>query len=137
LTLVADSSVTLAWIYSDEINAAIQLVLDQVVARHAFVPTHWRLEVGNSLVMAARRGRIDAAFRDDALADLAQLNIITDPDTDHFAWSSALRLAEQYRLTLYDAAYLELALRLRLPLASLDKELRAAGDAAGVTLLGM
>ncbi len=137
MTLVADSSVTLAWIYSDEINAAIQLVLDQVVARHAFVPTHWRLEVGNSLVMAARRGRIDAAFRDDALADLAQLNIITDPDTDHFAWSSALRLAEQYRLTLYDAAYLELALRLRLPLASLDKELRAAGDAAGVTLLGM
>ncbi len=137
MTLVLDSSVALAWIYADEGTERIQQLVERVIVAGAYVPTLWRLEVANSLLMAVRKGRIDAAFRDAALRDLADLNIMADLQTDVFAWSSTLRLAEKHKLTLYDSAYLELALRRELPLASLDKELRAAGDAAGVTLLGM
>ncbi len=137
MTIIIDSSATLAWIYADEITIPITQVFDRVINGNAFVPALWRLEVANSLQMSIRRRRIDAAFRDAALGDLAMLNITTDPDTDVFAWSTTLQLASAYRLTVYDAAYLELALRRGLPLATLDRELRAAGDAMGVTLLGV
>ena len=136
MTIVVDSSATLAWIYADELTPPIQKVLDYVVADHACVPALWRLEVANSLNMGVKRGRIDAAFRDAALIDLALLNITTDPHTDDFAWSTTMRLADSCKLTLYDAAYLELAQRLGLPLATLDKELRSAGVALGIALLG-
>jgi predicted nucleic acid-binding protein len=88
------------------------------------------------LQSAVRRKRIDAPFRDASLVDLALLNIAIDPDTDSFAWTTTLRLADRFQLTLHDAAYLELAQRLSLPLASLDQELRAAGNAFGIKLLG-
>lgn len=136
MSLVLDSSVTLAWLYSDELTEPIRHVFEQVTASRAWVPSLWRLEVANSLLMAVRRKRIDVAFRDGSLTDLALLNISTDPDTDALAWSSTLQLADRYTLTLYDAAYLELALRLSLPLATLDEELRAAGGALGIALLG-
>jgi predicted nucleic acid-binding protein len=135
--LVLDSSVTLAWLYSDELTDGVRQVFDRVTASRAWVPSLWRLEVANSLHVAVRRKRVTADFRDASLADLALLNIGIDPDTDSFAWSASLRLAERFSLTLYDAAYLELAQRLSLPLASLDQELRAAGSALGVALLGM
>ena len=135
MSLVLDSSVTLAWPYSDETGPAVEEVFERVIAGGAWVPALWRLEVGNSLHHAVRRGRIDAAFRDNSLADLFQLNIAIDPETDCYAWSTTLRLAERFALTLYDAAYLELAQRRRLPLATLDRELRVAGSALGVSLL--
>lgn len=136
MTIVLDSSATLAWIYSDELTPTIQKVFEYVVADHACVPSLWRLEVANSLTMGVKRGRIDAAFRDAVLIDLALLNITTDPHTDDFAWSTTLRLADRCKLTLYDAAYLELAQRLGCPLATLDQELRAAAGALGVPLFG-
>lgn len=136
MSLVLDSSVTLAWLYSDELTPAAQQIFERVTATGAWVPSLWRLEVANSLQGGIRRGRISAEFRDAALTDLALLNITIDPDTDTFAWSATLRLSERCGLTLYDAAYLELAQRLDLPLAALDQELRAAGSALGVTLLG-
>ena len=86
--------------------------------------------------MAVRRHRIDADFRRAALADLALLDITTDPYTDSFAWGETLTLADRFRLTLYDAAYLELAQRRTLPLATLDKELCDAASALGVRVLG-
>ena len=137
MTLVVDASVTLAWIFTKERTLPVQKILDRLIDEQAFVPAIWRLEIANGLQMSVRRGRIDAATRDTALRGLALLNITTDPDTDNFAWSTTLSLAEQHRLTLYDAAYLELALRLGLPLATLDRDLRSAGDAVGVTLLGV
>jgi predicted nucleic acid-binding protein len=85
--------------------------------------------------MGVRRGRHDAAFRDATLADLAVLPITVDPETDRQAWSATLQLATRHRLTLYDAAYLELAQRRGLPLATLDRELRAAAAAERVVLL--
>jgi predicted nucleic acid-binding protein len=134
--LVLDSSATLAWIYADETTDAVRQIFDIVAEDGAFVPALWRLEVANSLTGAVRRGRIAVEFRNAALADLALLDITTDPHTDAFAWTTILNLADRFRLTLYDAAYLELAHRRSLPLASLDEELCIAGRALGVTLLG-
>jgi len=87
--------------------------------------------------MDVRRGRHVVEFRDGALADLALLPIQIDPETDRHAWSATLRLAGRHRLTLYDAAYLELALRRALPLATLDRQLRAAARDENVELLGL
>ena len=136
MNLVLDSSATLAWIYSDETTEPIRRLFDAVVDHGAVVPALWRLEVANSLTVAVRRGRIDADFRRASLADLALLDITTDLYTDIHAWSETLSLADRFQLTLYDAAYLELAARRNLPLATLDNALRTAATALGFRLLG-
>lgn len=136
MSLVLDSSATLAWLYLEESTDAIQEVFTRVVENGAWVPALWKLEVANVLETGTRRGRHNAAFRDTSLADLALLPIRLDPETNQHAWSDTLRLAERHNLTLYDAAYLELAKRLSLPLATLDRDLRKAADAEGVPLLG-
>lgn len=136
MSIVIDSSVTLAWIYSDETTEPVQQVLDTVGNHGAWTPSLWRLEVANVLEMGVRRGRHDAVFRDATLNDLALLPINTDAETDRQAWGATLRLAERHRLTLYDAAYLELAKRRGLPLAALDDELRTAANAEAIVLLG-
>ena len=136
MSLVLDSSATLAWIYSDETTEEIRQLFDAVADNGAIVPAMWRLEVANSLTVAMRRRRIDADFRRGALADLALLDITTDPHTDSLAWGETLILADRFRLTLYDAAYLELAQRRALPLATLNEELCAAAAALGVPVLG-
>jgi predicted nucleic acid-binding protein len=136
VSLVLDSSATLAWVYSEETTEAISEVLARLTDRGAWVPALWRLEVANVLEMNVRRDRHDAAFRDAALADLAILPISIDPETDRQAWGATVRLAARHRLTVFDAAYLELAQRRGLPLATLDKELRDAATAEGLILLG-
>ena len=135
MSLVLDSSATLAWILADETAPAIARVFEAVAERGAVVPGLWWLEVANGLTMAVRRQRIDAEFRRAALSDLAVLDISTDPATASQAWADTLRLADRHRLTVYDAAYLELACRRGLPLASLDRELREAGASEGVAVL--
>jgi predicted nucleic acid-binding protein len=135
VSLVLDSSATLAWIYSDETTATIRQLFDDVAENGATVPTLWRLEIANSLTVAVRRGRIDADFRRAALADLALLDITTDPHTDSLAWGETLSLADRFRLTVYDSAYLELAQRRSLPLATLDDDLSAAAAALGLRIL--
>ena len=112
----------------------IDEALRQVVESGAIVPSLWRLKVANGLQIAVRRKRIDAKFRDALIVDLRVLPIAIDPDTDRHAWGSTLILAERCQLTLYDAAYLELTQRAGAQLASLDKQLRAASMAIGVTL---
>ena len=136
MSLVVDSSATLAWVYSEETTEAISEVLARLTDRGAWVPALWKLEVANVLEMNVRRGRHDAAFRDAALEDLAVLPIRIDAETDRHAWGATVRLAARHRLTTYDSAYLELAQRRGLPLATLDKELRDAATAEGVILLG-
>jgi predicted nucleic acid-binding protein len=137
VSLVLDSSATLAWIYGDETTDAIRTVFEQVADAGAVVPALWRLEVANSLTVAVRRHRIDPEFRRAALADLTLLDITTDQQTDSQAWAETLLLADRYRLTLYDAAYLELAQRRGLPLATLDQELISAAKASGAKTLGV
>ena len=87
MRIVLDSSATLSWIYSDEQSAAAQALLDRVVQHGASVPSLWRVEVANALVMAVRRRRIAPAFRDEALRDLALLDIAADPGCDEQALS--------------------------------------------------
>ena len=136
MSLVLDSSVTLAWVYAAETTEAISGVFARVVESGAWVPAFWRLEIANVIEMGVRKGRSDAGFRDAALADLALLPITVDLETDRQAWGSTAKLAARHRLTLYDAACLELARRRSLPLATLDNELRAAAAAEDVALLG-
>jgi predicted nucleic acid-binding protein len=135
MSLVLDSSITLAWAYSDETTQPVLQIFELLSQGGAWVPGLWRLEVANVLEMGVRRKRHDKNFRDATLADLAQLPIQVDPLTDQQEWSATLRLAERHHLTLYDAAYLELALRRNLPLATLDDELLEAAKAEKVRTL--
>lgn len=137
MSLVLDSSVTLAWVYRDEVTAAVNQVFDLLTGGGAWVPGLWRLEVGNALQMGIRRKRHGAEFRDATLADLLQLPIEVDPETDLQAWATTLQIAIQHQLTLYDAAYLELAIRRHLPLATLDSDLRRAALAKKIRVLGI
>ncbi|HVY35195.1 MAG TPA: type II toxin-antitoxin system VapC family toxin [Caulobacteraceae bacterium] len=137
MSLVLDCSATLAWVYGEETTQAVRAVFEAVGSRGAWVPALWRLEVANVLEMGVRRHRHDAAFREATLADLALLPLQLDPETDQHAWGATARLAARHGLTLYDAAYLELARRKDIPLATLDRELRAAALAEGVPLLGL
>ncbi len=135
MSFVLDSSITLAWLYIDELTPATFRLSEMVGEKGAWVPSIWRLEVANSLQTSVRQRRIDAAFRDKSLQDLLTLNIQTDSDTVTFAWSTTLALAERHNLTTYDACYLELAQRKGMPLATLDKDLRAAGRKLSISLL--
>lgn len=137
MSLVLDSSITLAWFFEDERTDAVTSVLRQIVDDRAMVPSLWRYEVANGLEMAVRRGRIDGAYRDRALNNLDALRIETDGESDQRVWSATGGIAAQHRLTIYDASYLELAERRRLALATLDEDLRRAALAAGVALLGV
>jgi predicted nucleic acid-binding protein len=136
MSLVLDSSAALGWIYPDEDSDAATTILRLVVASGAWVPSLWPIEVANSLQVGIRRGRIDRSFRDAALADLARLDISVDGETGNFAWKGTLQFADRFGLTVYDAAYLELAQRRSLPLASLDNALCAASRALGVPVIG-
>ena len=124
----------LSWYFEDECSPAADALLDRVAEDGAVVPSLWRLEIANGLQIALRRGRINRAFRDRTLAELGRMGITTDPDTDSYAWTNTLQLADRFQLTVYDAAYLELAQRRSLPLATLDKPLRAAAGTLGITL---
>lgn len=135
MSLVLDTSITLAWVYSEETTDSVRQVFEQLSQSGGWVPGLWRLEVANVLEMGVRRKRHDAKFRDATLVDLAQLPIQVDLETDSQAWAATLPIAERHRLTIYDAAYLELALRRNLPLATLDEELRNAARAEKVQLL--
>ena len=137
MSLILDSSATLAWFYTDETTPAIRQVFALLAKSGAWVPSLWRLEVANILEMGVRRGRHDVAFRQATLTDLSSLPISIDLETDRRAWDATLQLAHLHRLTLYDAAYLELAQRRALPLATLDSDLRAAASAERVHLMGM
>lgn len=134
MSLVLDSSITLAFVYGDETTEAIRRIFEALSESGAWVPGIWRLEVANVLEMGVRRKRHSADFRDATLADLAQLPIQVDGETDRQAWGVTLRLAERHHLTLYDASYLELALRRGLPLATLDEDLWAAAKTEKVAL---
>jgi predicted nucleic acid-binding protein len=135
MTLVLDSSVTLAFVYLDELTPATSRLAEAVQQSGAWVPSIWRLEIANSLQGSFRRRRINAEFRDNALTYLSSMQIQVDTETDAFAWSTTLQLADNLGLTPYDACYLELAQRRDLPLATLDRDLRSAGKKLGIALL--
>ena len=131
---VVDASIASAWTFPDESDAGADTLLDEIMngVRLGFVPQHWHLEIRNALLMGERRGRIDL---DEAVVGLRFLNglpLITDDDA---RLDAALDMARIYGLTLYDAVYLELAIRTRFALATLDNKLRRAASEAGVPTL--
>ncbi len=136
MSFVLDSSVALSWCFEDERTPATKALLERVGESGAVAPQHWPLEVLNGLMMAERRQRVDASKRRQLADFLRDLPITLDPDTTTQIGQATQGLAERFRLTVYAAVYLELAQRTRLPLASLDQDLRIACVALGVALLG-
>jgi predicted nucleic acid-binding protein len=133
--LVLDVSLSCAWCFADEANAEAWAILERLQTQRAHVPALWLWETANVLVQAERRGRISPAAIRTYLGLLEGLPISVDQPSTASAWHDTLALARSHRLTSYDAAYLELALRRSLPLASRDQALQAAARAEGVPLL--
>lgn len=134
-SIVLDCSVTISWFMTDEKPSDSLNVLAQIGKTGAIVPTIWQLEVGNVLLISERRKRITKEQRHSALYTLNELPITIDPFTFKHAWEETTELAERYNLTIYDACYLELALRQSLPLATFDNDLTVAAKLAGVVLV--
>jgi predicted nucleic acid-binding protein len=121
---VVDASATLPWFFEDEATPATEALLERLRAgESAIAPAHWPTEVMNGLIMAVRRRRIDLDRVTRFARDLAALPIRIEPPHSPSAWGAVIRVATDYRLTVYDAAYLEPAHRTSLSLASLDGDL--------------
>ncbi|HTU18067.1 MAG TPA: type II toxin-antitoxin system VapC family toxin [Gemmataceae bacterium] len=129
---VLDSSITLAWLFEDEADAYAEAVEDSLIAAAAVVPSLWLLEVANGALIGERRKRTTEAKITQFLALLKSLPITADEETAAQAWQETLQLARTHNLSVYDAAYLELAMRCGLPLATLDEDLADAAAAVGV-----
>lgn len=132
--LIIDSSVALAALLPDEQAHAALKIMQRVASAGTIVPSVWRLEVGNVLLMSLRRGRLSAHQKEAIQRGLDALPVHVDAETDAHALAGTFALAERTGLTLYDAAYLELAIRANAELATLDGELARAAQAVGVAL---
>jgi predicted nucleic acid-binding protein len=135
MQFILDCSIAMAWCFEDEASPAGDALLERLVTGSAVVPPLWYWEVANVLNVAARRGRLTGQDVAARLALLGALAIVADDDATARAWRETLLLAEAETLTVYDAAYLELALRRNLPLASHDRALRSAAARRGVAVL--
>jgi len=136
MNLVLDSSLALTFVLEDEATPESDAILDSLGSGAlAHVPALWRWEVANGLLMAERRKRITSAENHRHLAHLKALPIELDASAFEEAWSGTQALARKHKLTIYDAAYLEVAIRHGVALGSLDTGLRAAAKAEGVPLL--
>ena len=134
--LVLDGSIVLSWFLPGECTDKIQAVRKRIEGgAAAWVPSIWALEVANAFLVAERRKRISQADSAAALTLLRKLPIETDAETTSRAGGDILALARQQQLSVYDAAYLELAMRLGIPLASVDGLLRTAARNLMVPLL--
>jgi predicted nucleic acid-binding protein len=131
---VLDGSVAIAWCFQNETNSYADVIAARFPAVQAVVPAIWPLEVANVLLVGERRKRcapLDTAYR---LASLAALPITVEDISLTNVWNDVLNLARAQDLSVYDAAYLELALRRSLPLATLDNKLKDAALAVGVAM---
>ena len=125
----------MAWCFEDEATDFTDSLLERLDSESAIVPSLWPLEVANVLIISERKGRTNQAKITTFLQLLGDLPIIIDPKTESKALTEILSLARANRLTSYDAAYLELALREGWPVATLDKDLLRAAQHLGVPIL--
>jgi predicted nucleic acid-binding protein len=135
-TLIIDCSITMSWCFPDEATKASAKIQDRLADESALVPAHWFLEVTNVLAMAEKRKRITSANSDDFLQLLSLFDLEVDEESPQRAFDQLLDVCRKFGLTSYDAAYLDLAARRQLPLASLDDDLRAAAAKIGIKSLG-
>ena len=117
----------------DEDRTLTEALMESVALSGAVVPPLFRIEIGNSLLIGARRKRIAARYIREALDLIDQLPLHVDGSSAAYVWSTTIEIAAAYGLTLYDATYLESAIRLELPLATLDQKLGNAAKIAGVS----
>ena len=129
--LVLDASVALTWCFKNEATAAADRVLECLAAGAASVPAIWHLEIANVLALSERRRRITPAHSAEFIAVLETLEIVVDEETPSRPLGRVLDLSREERLTAYDGAYLELAMRL----ASKDGDLWDAAERLGVSVL--
>jgi predicted nucleic acid-binding protein len=134
---VLDASVAVAWVVGIPVDPYAVAVQSHVASGwRAIVPLLWQLEVANALLLNERRKTLTSAEADRGLLDLETfLASLADLDPTPAAMRELANVARAYQLTVYDAAYLELAKRQSLPIATLDKGLRSAAVKAGVALL--
>ncbi len=133
---VLDCSLTISWCIQGEQSPGTEQILDDLTeGGMAVVPSLWIWEVNNVLLMAERAGKLDTAKRHQQMILLQKLPINIDEEAHKQAWNETSTLAHIHKLTVYDATYLELALRQGLPLGSLDKSLRTAAKKLGIKCL--
>jgi predicted nucleic acid-binding protein len=132
---VLDASVAMAWCFKDEGTLASDRLLEQLEREAAAVPTLWHVEIANVLAVGERRHRITPARSAQFVGMLDGLGIAVDEEMPTRAWRQILDLARSEQLTAYDAAYLELAMRLGIPLATKDDDLGKAAERLGVRVL--
>lgn len=135
VTVVIDASAAACWCFSDEASPQSDALFAEVASKGAVVPGLWHLEIGNILRQAERRKRISEEVSQRQLALLARLPIRIDDETARHAWLTTIGLARNHTLTVYDAAYLDLALRQSFPLASKDDALLRAAETCGVAVI--
>jgi predicted nucleic acid-binding protein len=133
MPFVLDASIVACWAFDDEDHPVAALALERIRTDEAFVPNIWWFEVRNILIVNERRGRLSENDTSTFLRSLARLRVTIDRSPDE---AGIIALARRHRLTIYDASYLELALRESLPFATLDKELASAAGVEKATLLG-
>jgi len=129
---VLDCSVTMAWCFEDEADAYADRALDSLKAGSALVPALWSFEVANVLIVAERRRRLRRSDADAFLHLLARLPLEIDHSLAIHDISFLIAIGRDHRLSAYDAAYLRLAIRERLPIATRDMALRSAARALGI-----
>jgi predicted nucleic acid-binding protein len=135
-SFVIDASANLPWCFEDEATPYTEGILNRCAAgEEVIVASVWPLEITNGLLSAQRRGRVTAERVEQFLTQILRFHIQVEPFTTQQAVREVKQLAQTHQLTTYDAAYLALALRFQLPLATLDKELITAANAAGVRLV--
>jgi predicted nucleic acid-binding protein len=132
---VVDASVSLTWCFEDQTTPYGEAVLDRFLESGAVVPGIWTLEIANALVVGERRRRLSEAQTIRFIGLLGELPIEVEESDLDTAFGPVLAIARAHRLSAYDAAYLELAARRGLPLATLDSALVEAAPAVGVPLL--
>lgn len=135
MSFVLDNSVTMRWFFGDgkpQELAYASKVLDEMKHVSALVPVTWGLEVANVIAKAEVKAWVTEARSEAFLAMLGDVDIEVDSATFAYALSDTLQLARRYKLSAYDASYLELALRSNMPLATLDEDLQKAAKKAGV-----
>lgn len=135
MDFILDASIALAWCFEDEATPQTTLLLEELEFKTALVPSIWPLEISNILLSAQRKKRISFADMMQLLEMIASLNIQLETETIEKHFHETLSLAYNENLTTYDASYLELAIRLGLPVATKDKQLRQACINLGVKLI--
>ena len=132
---VIDNSVVMSWCFQDETNKYADDVLGFLEEGIAYVPAIWPLEVSNVLLVAERRKRLSQADSSRFISLLNELPIIVDQESPERMLSEILALAREYKLSSYDASYLDLAMRKGLPLATTDMNIIAAAKRSSVPII--